>query len=284
MRTRVLLLIGSLGLFLALTSVSAQDDKTEVYNRNHIPNKKAVPYVFIRESDVLWEKTIWRMVDLKEKMNLPLYYPSRAVGKRMSLIDLILFGIKTEDLPAYTTDDAMNEFKKKMTKEEVLKAMGSSIDTVSSTDPNTGAIIKRVDTTEMKKEEITKVLIKEKWFFDKQYSTMQVRIIGMCPIRMVAKDTADPTIKIPLKTFWIYFPDYRNLFACHEVFNTKNDAQRISFDDLFFQRRFSSYIYAESNVYDNRVISEYETGIGTILESEKIKQFLFETEHDLWEY
>jgi hypothetical protein len=68
------------------------------------------------------------------------------------------------------------------------------------------------------------------------------------------------------------------------MFNDNNDAQRISFDDYFIQRRFNSYIYAESNVYSNRVISQYSVGMDALLEAERVKTYLFETEHDLWEY
>ena len=68
------------------------------------------------------------------------------------------------------------------------------------------------------------------------------------------------------------------------MFNRHNDAQRISFDDLFFQRRFSSFIVRETNVYDNREITGYMQGINKLLEAEKVKKELFEMEHDLWEY
>ena len=83
---------------------------------------------------------------------------------------------------------------------------------------------------------------------------------------------------------WIYYPEARNLFSSHPVFNKFNDAQQASFDDLFMQRRFSGYIYQESNVYDNRQIKEYTTGLENLLEGERIKESLFNIEHDLWEY
>jgi len=46
-------------------------------------------------------------------------------------------------------------------------------------------------------------------------------------------------------------------------------------------RLSGSYIYKESNVYD-RNIQEYATGPDGFLESDRIKQKIFETEHDLW--
>jgi hypothetical protein len=50
------------------------------------------------------------------------------------------------------------------------------------------------------------------------------------------------------------------------------------------QRRFSGIIYGESNVYNDRKISEYQVGKYALFEAERIKTDLFNWEHDLWEY
>lgn len=52
---------------------------------------------------------------------------------------------------------------------------------------------------------------------------------------------------------------------------------------MFWTRQFSSTIIKESNVY-NRPLAEFKTGINGVLESEAIKQSLFEFEHDLWNF
>jgi gliding motility associated protien GldN len=272
-----------IGLALLITSgiLNAQDNKTEVYSRDHIPNKKPVPYVSTREADVMWEKTIWRMVDLREKMNLPLYYPSKPIGGRMSLIDLLLYGIDHEGLTAYSTGDDLNEFKIPLTKPQIEVNLGAVPDTIRR---QAQGLPDTIIPGSRKTYEVKQLLIKEKWFFDKQYSTLQVRIIGICPIRIYTRPDDSTQIQRK-KLFWIYYPDVRNLFASHELFNRFNDAQRISFDDLFLQRRFNSFIYAESNVYDNRTISDYATnGLESLYESDKIKESMSQMEHDLWEY
>jgi hypothetical protein len=76
----------------------------------------------------------------------------------------------------------------------------------------------------------------------------------------------------------------RDVLAKEEVFLNNNDAQRLSFDDLFMQRRFGSVIYGESNAYNDRYISDYTVGKYSLYEAEKIKTELFNFEHDLWEY
>jgi hypothetical protein len=50
------------------------------------------------------------------------------------------------------------------------------------------------------------------------------------------------------------------------------------------QRRFSGYIVAESNVYDDRSINQYKMGPSQIFEAERIKNEIFNFEQDLWEY
>jgi len=83
--------------------------------------------------------------------------------------------------------------------------------------------------------------------------------------------------------FWIYYPDLRNIIIRHEVFNEKNSARTLTFEDIFEMRLFNSYIVKEDNVYD-RLIENYATGIDQVLESEKIKQVIFDYEHNLWEF
>ena len=36
--------------------------------------KEIIPYDHIREADVFWQKRIWRVIDSREKMNLPFRY------------------------------------------------------------------------------------------------------------------------------------------------------------------------------------------------------------------
>ena len=83
--------------------------------------------------------------------------------------------------------------------------------------------------------------------------------------------------------FWLYFPECRYVFANWDVFNRHNDAARMSFEDLFWKRMFSSYIIKESNVFDRRINQEY-TGINALLESEKIQDEIDRIEHDLWHF
>lgn len=293
MRTLSVLAIALIMVFLSASgTLFGQDTKVEVYEKIHIPHKKPIPYPYTREADVMWSKTIWRMVDLREKMNLPLYFPVKPIGERMNLISLILYGIDNEGLTAYDPDKDVDEFKVNLSKDDLEIRLGNQDKTVDVTD-TAGNSVKQTVKGERQVDQVKKLLIKEKWFFDKSYSTMQVRILGICPIRVYPReikstdapaadeDNAEMLMK---QVCWIYYPEFRNLFASHPIYNRFNDSQQASFDDFFSQRRFSGYIYGESNVYNDRKVFEYTTGLETLLEADRIKQTITNFEHDLWEY
>jgi gliding motility associated protien GldN len=121
--------------------------------------------------------------------------------------------------------------------------------------------------------------LKEDWFFDKQKSVMEVRIIGI-GINAYLKGKEDLGAQT---LFYVYFPACRPLFAKHEVYNTKNDAERRSFDDIFWKRQFNSTITKESNVFDRKV-DDYLKGLDALLENERIKNDIFKYEHDFWQF
>ncbi len=293
-----LLIFGLICIFSAgsfVTSNAQEDVIDGLFEKQHVVNRSPVPYPSIREADVLWAKKVWRVIDLREKMNLPLYYPTTPMDGRYSLIDLILKGVIGEpgdgvlgDLAAYSTNTD-DEFTTRLTTEdEILKAMGAGAENV---------IIEQADGTTEEQEvlrgaqthQVKQMMVKEIWYFDRNYSRLDVRILGICPIREYVMDDAegagdDAGAIVKRQAFWIYFPEARELFAQHEVFNSMNDSQRRSFDDIFIKRYFGSYIVQEANVFDNRNIEEYTVGKEAILESKKIEDDIFQWEHDLWQF
>jgi gliding motility associated protien GldN len=111
-----------------------------------------------------------------------------------------------------------------------------------------------------------------------------VRIVGICPIREFVRDIDETNQVQRQKVFWVYYPEVRELLATNLVLNPYNQAQSMSFDDLFIKRFFNSYVVKESNVYNNRDISAYLSGKNAMLESKRIENEIFDFEQNLWEY
>ena len=284
---KILLFIAVVILFMG--SVNAQSVRDKIYEPEHVAVRKPIPYYYLREADVSWSKTIWRMLDLKEKQNLNFYYPIVPTDNRLSLAGLMVAGIETEGTVVYNPDALNNEFQEELTPEEVQIRLGAEADSMNVENLETGEYEWKYTTKEISYGEITRVLMKEQWAFDKQRSKIVVRILGLCPIRRYTKDgveleEGEEPVLTPKKVFWAYFPAYRPLFAKQEVFNPNNDTERRSFDDIFFKRKFSSYIYRITNSHENRSLNSYKKGIDLLIEADKIKDYLFKFEHDLWEF
>ena len=85
---------------------------------------------------------------------------------------------------------------------------------------------------------------------------------------------------------YIMYDELRPYLAQQDVYNRKNNAQRLSLDDvLTWKREFSSFIYAEQNVYGDRYISDYILNArDQKIESDKITDKIRAFEHELWEF
>ena len=203
----------------------------------------------------------------------------------MSLIDLLLYAID-KGLIAYTAmAEEIDEFKQPTTSAEIKMKFDAKDQILMIEDVETGQLVERKKKGEVKSSEVKSYLVKELWFFDKQRSVLDVRIIGLCPIREYFKpDDLEQLTPMQTKLFWVYFPQAREWFGNHMAFNPYNDADHMTFDDVFFKRYFSSYIVKESNTFNDRQIDEYTIGVESLLEAERIKENIFNFEHDLWEY
>lgn len=287
---RTLRFLPAVAFLLCSYVVNAQDctEKLEnlvnpqFYARQTISERLPVPYPFVREADVMWSKQIWRLIDLRQKANHALYFPTTCLQDRLSLVQRLVRAIKFNEITAYDPfggDD--NAFTSRLSYEQVVKNFGAE-DYQKTIELEGGVLRDTIIKGEIKWQDVKQVLVREEWFFDKQHSTFKVRIIGLCPIIFKISGTGEIA---PSKLFWVYYPEARIVLANTDVFNARNDAQRQSFDDIFFKRKFDSYIMRESNVYDNRLINEYTFGgVLNLQESDRIKNDLFNIEHDLWEY
>jgi len=248
--------------------------------KENTPTRRVVPYTHVREADVMWHRRVWRVIDLREKINHPLYYPIQKIEDRKSLFDVIKDGIAEGTITAY--DFESDEFEIPYTIAEAEKEM--KFPEIKLQYDEFGEVMDGfADTTwsDYSSQDIVAYRLKEDWFFDNERSVMEVRIMGMCPVRMKFDENGNFQGNVPM--FWIYFPEARYVFANQDVFNRQNDAERRTFDDIFWKRMFNSYAYKRSNVYD-RDNRGYLKGLDILLEAEAIKTDMFNMEHDLWHF
>jgi gliding motility associated protien GldN len=250
-----------------------QDPPTDdITDKRTIETVRILPYDPVREADIFWEKRIWRVIDIREKMNLPFAYPERP------FFQILQEAAENEEINVYSVED--DKFTHRLSPEEVA-SMGASVDTVTTFDPVTYEEKIQVVRNELNPSDIKRYRIKEVWFFDEETSTMQVRILGIAPLLDVKDENGN--FKYEQLMFWVYYPEARQILAREKVFTAGNDAAPITWESLLEMRYFSSYIFKESNVHDRR-LSDYVQGVDLLMEADKIKQTIFNFEHDLWEY
>lgn len=269
-------------LLFATSYASAQNSKAfyeSVIKNQDYEEKAPIVLPYVDPADVIWARTVVRELVLREKMNLPLYYPTKPLDGRMSLIDVMLKGIEKSFKTAYEDD----ELQTPISLEEIKSKFGAQADTMRRRNSETGEMESVVVAAEMHTDDVKRLLVKELWYVNKKTSRLESRIIALCPVREFTKDDGYDGI-LKSRLFWVDYGEFRDIFAKQNVFNYGNDAVRLSLDDIFLKRFFSSRIIQESNVYDNRTISSYTVGMDAILESDRIKNEIFNMEQDLWQY
>lgn len=288
---------------------------------SHIPTKKVIPYAHLREADYVWSKMVWRTIDLREKMNFPLYYPLEPMNDRWSLFHILVSGIMSGNLTGYKAmdeeifltrglidgdqfrypilppsaggiSDSVYEADRKSITEDCRRTevapdptgvdmYGDPIYDPNDMDAFGNPIMQTIQECDpIRAQDIIEYHIKEEWFFDKQRSVLDVRIVGIAPVRYIM-DNGQVVGKREL--FWVYFPEARYLLQNFFTFNEQNRARRMSFDDFFWKRKFQSYIDKEENVYD-RTINDHKVGVDALLNAEDIKYQIFKFEHDVWHF
>ena len=245
--------------------------------------KKSIEYPEIEDSDILWSKVVYEFIDLNEKLNFQLLFPVN--DDQYSVTRKSLWKIIRENIENGKIDEVFNsrndnflESEKIVGTSEIKDVYGSRY-TPGDSRPQTFA----------SSSDISGYKTKGVWFFDKKHSEMKFRLLAISPVGRNLKESG-PDVAY----FWIWYPSIRDILSNHLVFNDKNNNNRISFDDLLVNRRFSSYIYKYDNVYGDRTIRDYirqrngesnrQYQMRLIMESERIKKEILDFDVDMWGY
>lgn len=253
--------------------------------RNLIKDRQPLTYEHIREDDAVYRQRVWREIDTREKMNLPFRYSANEDNGNQRFIAIILKAIRDREITAFDpmggTDD---RFTTPLTPQAVMEAFSGGVDTVPVYDLNGNIEKYEVRGREVDPDSIYQFRLKEEWVFDKESSRMFVRILGICPVKPQYSTSGVFIGMVPL--FWIYYPDARGVLSRYEAFNGKNFGARMTWEELFENRMFSSYITKSTmdNPYDRRLKDYIKDPILRLLEGENIKDKIFNYEQDLWSY
>ena len=248
---------------------------------DHIPHISVpITWPYIRATDVLWQKRVWREIDTREKQNMAFRYAGDENSGGGMFIEILIDAIKRGKVKAYSSYD--DRFTAVLTKDQFMEQISGKSDTQTITDPVTQVEKQVITHRDFDPEKITKYRIKEDWIFDRNEGKMVVRIIGLAPVQDKYGD--DGIYRGAQAMFWLYYPDIRGLLAQYEVFNPENDVNRYTWDEFFESRQFASRITKVSNPYQNNFSDAGLNPMEALYESKNVADEIFNKEHDMWVY
>lgn len=250
-----------------------------------LTERKPIEYNNPRADDIIWSKVVYRILDLREKINYPLYFPEEASDSRQSLFTTIFRLFEEGKIKVYEyeeakevfTDDKLVSFESFLENNQVLVTV--------KTDSVTGdTLSSSIAESDIPNREVIKYYLKEVWYFDKNNSVMSVRILAICPkIYRANEDMGGQMVGYP--QFWVPFDAVRPYLAQQEALvSDRNNGARETMDDLFIKRKFGSYIFKESSTRNRNLIEYNSTAEEAHKEQERIKTEIINFEQDIWEY
>ncbi|MCR9264067.1 MAG: gliding motility protein GldN [Flavobacteriaceae bacterium] len=255
-------------------------------------NDAPLEYGYVDDRDILWSKTVWETIDLDERVNFPLYYPTDTIGigaDRRSLYHVLMKNIKNGKLTEVYTDSYFTEKRS-------LGDLSATLSKVDTTDLgyeqlNAGEQISPefINQRDLTAADIEEYRIKGIWYFDKRQGELKYRLLGIAPVapdvNFIDDESIDPG-ENKVELFWVWYPAARQVLHEAKVYNQRNSARPISYDMLLNARRFNGVIYKEDNVHGDRKIDDYifDNALFQLLEAQRIKETIRDREQDMWAY
>ena len=265
--------------------------------------------MFHRADDIAWSRIVYRIIDMRYKQNYQLYFPTNYDEREYRSLFKVIVDAIIDGLEVYPKqqDDIKPRFDVDPMPKVDIPTMflvdDPTIDYSEDADhydiAYSDAMLIHYDSIEdvmsfhfypyenfVKNQ--TKYLIQEIVFFDQRMSRMFSKIIAIAPMNAdkIMSREPDQVMSAVLESvlFWIPFDALRPYLAKQYMIPEKNDNKRITFDEFFAKRLYSSYLLGDSNMY-NRMIVDYTQDVETIKkEQQRIADELLNFEQDLWEY
>ncbi|SDY41762.1 type IX secretion system ring subunit PorN/GldN [Hymenobacter psychrophilus] len=276
------------GLTLSVAASAQEQATTASSNGSYRP---------IPNSDIMFRKTIWRAIDLREKQNKPMF----SEGKEIS--GVIMDAVKRGELQAYRNDSLTStlsaaEMLGNMSYQEAAAGLSDEEKAAGFSNEATddwGAPVKKgskaaapaaASSYAYRPKEIYQMELKEDMIFDKKRSRMyhDIKSITLLVPSTLSGNTSG--IERPIASF--KYSDLVRVFRANPDkaiwFNPQNDAQHKNLADAFELWLFNSYIVKVSNPNDSRLDEVYGSQQQGILASQQAAADLIEYEYNLWSF
>ena len=258
-----------------------------------------------RIDDVIWARYVYRIIDMRFKQNFQLYFPVLSDDPDYRNLFKVITDAVIDGMPIFEkqTGTIKPDFKQEPAAKKVIPGMflqGNPLDGDPDLDiSSSNDMVVHYDSIEdefsfnfypyesLVRNQV-KYLTQEVVFFDKHTSRLHTKIIAIAPLYSERITITDSTQVMGALNesimFWVPFDLLRPYLAMQYAIPNRNETKRVTYDEFFQKRLYTSYIVGEGNMY-NRLIPDYANTYEDIKkEQDRIATELLNFEQDLWEY
>ncbi|HSY60781.1 MAG TPA: gliding motility protein GldN [Cytophaga sp.] len=239
----------------------------------------------VHTSDVMYQKTVTRALDLREKQNEPLF------ARNNEITALLINGVSNGLIKAYVNDSLngqlpIGDFNKRMQSPALAALSTDTADLWLEYGENWRDIVDAMKSEKYMARDFYQMEIKENVLFDKQQSKWMYDIQAITIFIPADHPLNTRGIQITVASF-SYKELAEKLFKNNPKaiwYNVENDHENKNLADAFDLRLFSSYIIKVSNAQDQYLSDIYSDEQKGRMASNWSAYQLMEYEHNLWEF
>ena len=310
-------------LFAGVFTANAQHQINSFFNQNGTIRLETqeldeasdtLASVFHRTEDVVWSRLIYRVIDMRYKQNYQLYFPVTSADPQYRNLFKVMLDAIVDGMPVYEKSQEPGDIKPlletPLAKDQIPGLLNTDREGISDGDIATSdymlihydSVTDKMSFNDYMYQQYVrnqlKFMILEVVFFDKHYSRLFSKIIAIAPMSSEDIEGEDTPITDALYQsirFWVVYDDFRPYMARQYMIPQNNDSKRVTFEQFFAQKLYTSYIIGDSNMYDRMLAEAATRGRDeqedkAIIEKElkkeqqRIENELMTFELDLWEY
>ena len=270
--------------------------------------------VFHRTEDIVWSRFIYRVIDMRYKQNYQLYFPVTSADPQYRNLFKVMLDAIVDGMPVYEKSQEPGDIKPRLetplAKDQIPGLLNTDREGISDGDIATSdymlihydSVTDKMSFNDYMYQQYVrnqlKFMILEIVFFDKHYSRLFSKIIAIAPMSSEDIEGEDTPITDALYQsirFWVVYDELRPYLAQQYMIPQSNDSKRVTFEQFFAQKLYTSYIIGDSNMYDRMLAQAATRGRDeqedkAIIEQElkkeqqRLENELMTFELDLWEY